>query len=113
MYQYNEHGVCTNPDIFMQVETKEHYAKLKICQLPNGAWTFGYSFGVHFGNMAGCSGPASITGHQYPTPAEAKKAAINYYQPKIQTMIQDAKEWNRRQRIDNTSPVESMQTTLF
>lgn len=113
MYQYNEHGVCTNPDIFMQVKTKEHYANLKICQLPNGAWTFGYNFGVLFGDMAGTAGPAGLNGPQYPTLVEAKKAAIDYYQPKIQSMIKDAREWNRRQRTDNTFSAESMQTTLF
>ena len=116
-YEFNEHHVCTNPTIFLQIQTKEHYATLKICQLPNGKWVYGYRFGVSFGNFSGCSGPASLHGEQYPTEDSAKKAILNIYTTSIQKMIKKAKEYNQyqheyTQKHNQTKPATT-QTTLF
>lgn len=111
-YEFNEHGVCTNPDVFMQVQGKEYAAELKVCQLTSGQWTYGYMMTVNFGNYGGCAGPASLNGPEFPSKEEAKKAATTFYLKRINEMLQSARDWNARQRYDQGAK-QDPQTTLF
>ncbi len=97
-YTFNENGVCTNPTVILQKETKQYAVQLNVCQLPNGKWVGGYLFGVRFGNYGCCSGGDSIHSEPFETMEAASKAVTNYYLKRIQEMIQSAHDWNRRQK---------------
>lgn len=83
-YEYNEFGVCLNPDIPYEfgVYNKAHF-EIKLSETPNG-WTYGYYYSY---DLTGGCGGCNLNGEIYPS---RSKAIIDCAE-RLKTMLSKAK----------------------
>lgn len=104
-YQFNEHGVCINPDVVYCSNDHEHLPaiKIEVCQHEKG-WNSAYS--IHGQDSAGVGIPCSRVG-AFPS----KEAAVDYSisvvrfrykdyftKGKYPALFQQFEEWSLKQR---------------
>lgn len=82
-YQWNDCGVCTNPTIAREWNRKDHnsfgyYVRIKVAQLNNGKWCFGYDYAYNTGG-GGCPCSSGYKGKEvFNTFDEAERTAIQH-----------------------------------
>lgn len=86
-YNYNENGVCMNPDTVFELKTKHFYCNIEISENKKG-FVFGYNYGVR-GSGTGTGGSGSgawLKGNTYEhrdtAILQAAHQARNYFQMK-------------------------------
>ncbi|MBD5506285.1 MAG: hypothetical protein HDR09_21660 [Lachnospiraceae bacterium] len=108
-YEYNEFGVCLNPDIPYNFGTngKGHF-QIEISETPNG-WVYGFRF--DYGNGGG-GGGCSLNGRQsYPTKSKAVIAGAEFIKNQF---LHSAPTSKCITELDNIIKRESVrQFTLF
>lgn len=95
IYEFNKYGVCLNPTVILEKETKQYSVRLTVAQAPSGKWDYGYMLHIKFGHMGYSAGGANDLG-KYDTMEAAKKSAIDWYTDALEKGLKQAKEWNGR-----------------
>lgn len=67
-YEYNDYGVCVNPDKAYEYKDSKGYFKIKVSETPKG-WVYGYDYGF---DIMGGGGPCAINSpNVYPSRSKA------------------------------------------
>lgn len=113
-FEYNEYGVCTNPDIPYQSDEKSRYSyKIEVSETPDG-WVYGYNWSLPTnGGGAPCSLASFRKGSM--TKSEAIVEAAKYLKERFEQhgTSKAVSELNRI--IENVThrPPKSRQLTIF
>lgn len=76
-FEFNEHGICTNPNVTKVLEEKNFNAEVR-CSFHNGKWHYGYSWNNTLKGYSGasCGAGISLNENTFDTEDEAKRYAV-------------------------------------
>lgn len=85
-YEWNDCGVCTNPDTFGVPENPmygltTHYGnKISVAMAPDGTWRYGVWYQFDQDSAGGCHGTSLKYGEVFQSQREAVLAGVKYLQ---------------------------------